>query len=271
MPELPEVEVIRKELIPLLTGQILGTPRIFWPKSFINDATESISGKSVSDIGRQGKYLVIILSSGYLVVHLRMTGQLMVVNEKPSEKKHLQVVIPMKSGKYLVYFDSRKFGRIIHVDDLKTVLKNTGVDALSPEFTPELFRMMLKKKNRMIKSFLMDQSQIAGLGNIYVDESLFRSGIHPKMISSRISAKKVDKLFNAIRDTLRNSIGKMGTTISDYKTTGGGFGGYQNYLQVYGKAGKPCPVCGTVIRKIRMNNRGTHFCPACQKLRRVKR
>jgi formamidopyrimidine-DNA glycosylase len=121
----------------------------------------------------------------------------------------------------------------------------------------------------MIKSYLMDQSQIAGLGNIYVDETLFRSGVHPKTITSRISAKKADKLFNAIRETLQNSIGNMGTTISDYKTTGGGFGSYQNYLQVYGREGKPCPVCGTVIRKIRMNNRGTHFCPTCQRSRGV--
>ncbi len=268
MPELPEVEVIRRELIPQLVGEIFDWIEIYWPKSFVDQSSDKISGKTIVDISRRGKYLIIVLTSGYLVVHLRMTGQLMFAGDLPADKKHLQVILRMRSGKYLLYFDSRKFGRLIHVDQLNGVLKNTGIDALSPDLSLITFQQMLKSNNRMIKSFLMDQSQIAGLGNIYVDESLFRASVHPQTLTSSIPARKIHLLFESIRETLLGSIKNMGTTISDYKTVGGGFGGHQRYLQVYGRGAEPCFVCGTPIRKIRMNNRGTHFCPKCQPLRK---
>jgi formamidopyrimidine-DNA glycosylase len=268
MPELPEVEVIRRELQPQLVGQIFESVEIFWPKSFEDRADQQIVGRSIVDIDRRGKYLIFVLDQGYLVVHLRMTGQLMFLPAIPPVHKHLQVLMQMRSGRYLAFFDSRKFGRVIHADHLNGVLKNTGIDALSPDLTLKKFSGMLKKQNRMIKSFLMDQRRIAGLGNIYVDESLFKAGIHPQAGTRNISGIKISRLFEAIRETLTQSIGNMGTTISDYKTVGGGFGGHQNYLQVYGREGESCMRCGKPIEKIRMNNRGTHFCPRCQKPQR---
>ncbi len=243
---------------------------IFWPKSFVDQAQDPIVGKTVTDIGRRGKYLILILDAGYLVVHLRMTGQLILFSNPPPVQKHLQVVFRLRSGKFLVYFDSRKFGRLIHVDQLNGVLKNTGIDALAPELTAEKFHQILKKHSRMVKSFFMDQRHIAGLGNIYVDESLYKAKIHPQTVTGLIPKKKINLLFLAIRNTLLSSIGNMGTTISDYKTVGGGFGAHQNFLQVYGRAGKPCYICGTPISKIRMNNRGTHFCPKCQQLKKKR-
>ena len=271
MPELPEVEVIRRELKPQLIGEIFDSVNVFWAKSYENRAQGTIPGKTIIDFDRRGKYLIVVLDKGYLVVHLRMTGQLMIVTALPDNGRHLQVVFRMRSGKYLVYFDARKFGRLIHCDELDGVLKNTGLDALAQEFSASVFRRMLRSRSRMIKSFLMDQKQIAGLGNIYVDESLFRAGIHPRTLTSEIPAAKARLLFEAIKDILNRSIGSMGTTISDYKTVGGGFGAYQNALQVYGRAGELCPVCGGKIAKIRINNRGTHFCARCQKPRRKHR
>ncbi len=268
MPELPEVEVIRRELQPQLVGEIFDSVDIFWPKSFDNRSDQPIIGKSIVDIDRRGKYLIFVLDQGYLVVHLRMTGQLMVLAGIPPVRKHLQVLIQMRSGRYLAFFDSRKFGRVIHVGHLNGVLNNTGIDALSPDLTLENFRSLLRRQNRMIKSFLMDQRRIAGLGNIYVDESLFKAGIHPQAGTRNISGVKISRLYDAIRETLTHSIGNMGTTISDYMTVGGGFGRHQNYLQVYGREGKSCVRCGKPIKKIRMNNRGTHFCPRCQKPQR---
>jgi len=270
MPELPEVEVIRRELVPQLVGQIVDDVEIHWSKSFVDQSSDKITGKTILDINRMGKYLVIVLSAGYLVVHLRMTGQLMFAGGMPENKKHIRIILRMRSGKYLIYFDSRKFGRLIHADRLNGVLKNTGIDALSPELSVIMFQQMLKNHNRMVKSFLMDQRQIAGLGNIYVDESLFRAKIHPQTITHIIPERKIYLLFESIRETLLHSIKNMGTTISDYKTVGGGFGGHQRFLQVYGRGDKPCFVCGTPIRKIRMNNRGTHFCPKCQPLRKKR-
>lgn len=268
MPELPEVEVIRRELRPQLVGEIFEAVDIFWPRSFVDQAGSTLRGKSIVDVDRRGKYLILVLNTGYLVVHLRMTGQLMFVARLPEQKKHLHVLLSMSSGKYLVYFDSRKFGRLMHVDHLNGVLKNTGLDALSTDLSVQRFKQLLKNSNRMIKSFLMDQRQIAGLGNIYVDESLFKAGIHPQTATRDIPAGKMRLLFEAIREILFHSIGNMGTTISDYKTVGGGFGEYQYFLKVYGRAGKSCPICGTAISKIRMNNRGTHFCPRCQRLKK---
>ena len=270
MPELPEVEVIRRELSPQLIGEIFDSVEVFWPKSFVDQAGQKITGKKIVGLDRRGKYLILVLDAGYLVVHLRMTGQLMFMSDLPAEKKHLHVVMRMRSGRYLIYFDSRKFGRLMHVDILNGVLNNTGIDALASDLSLPVFRKMLKNRNRMIKSFLMDQKQIAGLGNIYADESLFKAGIHPQTVTREISPAKTSLLFGSIRETLYHSIGNMGTTISDYKTVGGGFGEHQNYLQVYGRDGQPCPVCDTKISKIRMNNRGTHFCPRCQRLKKKR-
>jgi formamidopyrimidine-DNA glycosylase len=193
-----------------------------------------------------------------------MTGQLIYTNEKNFSMEYLRTSIKMDSGNYLNFYDARKFGRIYHVSNIDQFFSHIGVDALSEEFNIKYFKQLLKRQKRGIKSFLLDQKNIAGLGNIYIDECLFKSGIHPKTHTNGIQNSKAEKLYKNIGKILNLAIENMGTTISDYRTTGGGFGTNQHFLNVYGRQNEPCFSCQTKIKKIRINSRGTHFCPVCQ-------
>lgn len=265
MPELPEVETIVRELRTKISGEIFSEIEVIWPGSLIIENNLKLKNRQIVDIRRKGKFIVFVLDSGYLLTHLRMTGQLIVRNSSPVDKKHLRLVFKFKKRKYLLFYDLRKFGRIYHVIQPDTVLKNTGIDALSEEFDISHFREMVKGKTTSVKSFLLDQKNIAGFGNIYVDESLFNAKIHPETKLSNISSKKIDDLFYESRKVLIKAIDRMGSTISDYKTTGGGFGSNQNYLKVYQRQGLPCLDCQATIAKLNISGRGTHFCPKCQK------
>jgi formamidopyrimidine-DNA glycosylase len=265
MPELPEVEVIVRELRPKLTNEIIDSIDVFWHRSFVNENGSSLPlNRSIQTISRKGKYIILNLDKNTLVIHLRMTGQLIISRSEPEETKHLRVRIRLHSGKYLFFYDSRKFGRIYYLSDPSILLNKLGTDALDPQFTESAFHALFENKKSRIKSFLLDQRFLAGLGNIYIDESLFRAGIHPETIMNQIPLPKRSTLFRVIGDVLNAAITHMGTTISDYKTTGGGFGTNQNYLSVYDKQNTPCPVCRTPIEKIRTGGRGTHYCPTCQ-------
>ncbi len=264
MPELPEVEVIRSELNSKIINQKIKNITSYWHKTFINLCAELPVDKIIVKTDRIGKYIILNLEENNLVVHLRMTGQLIYTEKDDFSKKHLRTSILMHSGSYLNFYDTRKFGRIHHVSDLKNFLTNIGVDALSLEFTQKVFKEMLGNKKQGTKSFLLDQKNIAGLGNIYIDESLFLSGIHPKKLTNEINNSCIEKLYYSIKKILNLAIENMGTTISDYRTTGGGFGTNQNFLKVYGREKEHCFQCSTIIKKIRINSRGTHFCPMCQ-------
>jgi formamidopyrimidine-DNA glycosylase len=194
-----------------------------------------------------------------------MTGQLIVRDSSPVDRNHLRLIFKFKTGKYLLFYDLRKFGRVYHLTHSENVLKNTGIDALSEEFDLDYFRKLVKGKTTSVKSFLLNQKYIAGFGNIYVDESLFMAKIHPETKLSNLSSKKIEKLYSESRKVLRNAIERMGSTISDYKTTGGGFGSNQNYLKVYQRQGLACIECQAIIAKIKVSGRGTHYCPHCQK------
>jgi formamidopyrimidine-DNA glycosylase len=263
MPELPEVEVIVRELQPKIIGEEITRVVPIWHRTVVKH-DYSPGDDRINAVERHGKYIIIRLDRGFVVVHLRMTGQLMVDAQIDPDARHLRAIIYLKSGKAILFFDSRKFGRIFLSRNLDVVLKNTGIDALSNDFTIKKFIHILKNRKVSIKSFLMDQHHVTGLGNIYIDESLFAAGIHPQTRVDALDAAQIRKLYKKIQIILRRAIDGMGTTISDYKTVGGGFGGYQNYLAVYGRQNKPCPVCHTPIKKIRINNRGTHYCPVCQ-------
>lgn len=264
MPELPEVEVIRNELKSNIINQEIKNIEVYWHKTFVNLCQESPNNQQIFDIDRLGKYIIFILEKDFLIVHLRMTGQLIFNKNNNYSKNHLRASILMHSGDNLNFYDARKFGRIYYVDDLKSFFTKVGIDALSQEFTNKYFEELLSNKNCGIKSFLLDQKYIAGLGNIYIDESLFISGIHPKKLTSEINHKKTQLLFTNIKKILNSAIANMGTTISDYRTSGGGFGTNQNLLKVYGREGNACFKCGSGIKKIRINSRGTHYCPVCQ-------
>jgi formamidopyrimidine-DNA glycosylase len=266
MPELPEVEVIVQELRRKLPGEKISRVDSVWHKTVVQN-NYTPNDDHIISVDRHGKYIIIRLSRGYILVHLRMTGQLMVNTHIEPHARHLRAVIYLQSGRSIQFFDSRKFGRIFLTGDPDAVLKNTGIDALSDKLTVQKFRQMIMNRKTIVKSFLMDQRHITGLGNIYIDESLFAAGIHPLTRLDSLGRIKIGKLYTEIQNILQRAIQAMGTTISDYKTVGGGFGGFQNYLAVYGRENKPCRVCNTPIEKIRINNRGTHFCPACQKLK----
>jgi formamidopyrimidine-DNA glycosylase len=263
MPELPEVEVIIRELAPQVTGEVITKIKPYWHKTVV-DSGFSTHKKQIENVTRHGKYILFQLNGGVIIVHLRMTGQLILKRSLDSDAKHLRACIYFDSGNILHFYDSRKFGRIYLTDNPQEVLVNTGIDALDKDLNSGAFINIIQKKKGQIKSLLLNQKNIAGLGNIYIDESLFAARIHPLTRVYQLKYEQIEKLYKEIQRILRIAIKGMGTTISDYKTAGGGFGGFQNQLHVYGRADKPCTHCGTSIAKIRVNNRGTHFCPNCQ-------
>jgi formamidopyrimidine-DNA glycosylase len=265
MPELPEVEVIVRELSTTLPGETITGIEVNWQKTLVLNGCKVPIGRRIQSLSRYGKFIIINLNQDSLLIHLRMTGQLILVRpEEHFSSDYLRVTFDLKSGKKLLYYDARKFGRIYVTCCAENYLKNLGIDLLSPDFTLQKMQEILSRRKSKIKSLLLDQSHFAGLGNIYSDESLFKAGIHPDTPAHKISQKRIASLYLAIKETILMAIENMGTTISDYKTTGGGFGNNQYYLKVYGRENETCYECGGVIKKIRVNNRGTHFCPKCQ-------
>lgn len=269
MPELPEVETIIRELKPLLTGRTIKMVEPLWAKTFVDQAERPVSGQTIRQIRRIGKYILFDLDQSHLVIHLRMTGRLSIQNNQfeLNDHPHLRCLIYFEDGSVLLFEDTRKFGRIYHVEQAEQVLKEVGLDAFDPQMTFDYFYSSLKKRKMGIKAFLMSQKWIAGLGNIYTDESLFRAKIHPEQLCSKISRKKAKELYDAVQYILQKAVENMGSTISDYRDAYGNPGQNQLYFKVYKRAGQPCFNCGTLIEKKRVAGRGTHFCPKCQKIR----
>ncbi len=273
MPELPEVETVIRELRPVLIGRQIERIEALWPKTYVNRSKQSVKGQHIRAVQRQGKYLIFPLDKTVLIIHLRMTGRLAFAAadrtdlEETQNLNHLRLVVHFADGSRLLFNDTRKFGRVYHVDEAKEILQNVGKDALSEDWTPELFFKLLSGRKTGIKAFLMSQKYISGLGNIYTDESLFRAGIHPLRLSSSLSRKEAKRLFDAIRFILSQGVKNMGSTISDYRDAYGNPGKNQYYFKVYGREGQPCLTCGTPIEKIKAAGRSTRFCPKCQPLR----
>jgi len=264
MPELPEVETIVRELRAKILYEIFSKVELIWPGSFESEDDLRLEKCQIKGIARKGKFILFELDKGHLLAHLRMTGQLIVQDIYPENIQHLRLLFKFNSGKYLLFYDLRKFGRIYLTSKPESVLKNTGIDALSEEFSLEYFKNMIKGKTTTVKSFFLNQKNIAGFGNIYIDESMFRAKIHPESILSEVSTKKIEKLFCESKNVLLEAIDRMGSSISTYKTTGGGFGTNQNHFRVYQRQGLPCLECNTPIVKSKVAGRGTHYCPNCQ-------
>lgn len=267
MPELPEVENVRRCLETTLLGarilQVVehfpgvlipgeGEPRKFFPSR-------------VTSLGRHGKYLQIRLEKDrQLVVHFRMTGCFYFHAPSDPIHPHTHVEFPLASGSALAYRDPRRFGRLWLVDKSESPpTRNLGPDAL--EIREEKFLDRIGKRTRMIKPLLLDQGVLAGIGNIYADESLFLAGIHPQTSTYRLRKSRLSDLWRAIKVILDRAIEKGGSSISDYVSPEGIAGSYQNEHGVYNREGNPCPHCGTLIHRIVVAQRGTHFCPRCQK------
>lgn len=274
MPELPEVETVRRSLQPFLIGhRIVEVTRIAWPGTIAEPSPEEFSarleGREIVAIDRRAKYLIIHLDQDEaLVVHLRMTGQLTVVEAEAETDKHTHVVLGLDTGQQMFYRDTRKFGRMWLLDreGLAALDRKLGPEPLDDALTAEAFRALIRRRKGRLKQLLLDQAVIAGLGNIYVDEALWLAQLHPLATVGMISDEQIDALYAAVREVLASGIDKRGTTFSNYRDALGAKGSNQNYLNVYNRKDQPCLRCGSPIEKILVVQRGTHICAYCQPL-----
>lgn len=274
MPELPEVETIKRTLQHLVIGKTIEDVTILWGK-IIKHPDDQLEfktmclGQTIQTIERRGKFLKFILDDYVLVSHLRMEGRYMLQEKHEPYDKHTHVVFSFTDETELRYMDVRKFGTM-HLfpkgkEETCEPLAKLGVEPFSKEFTPDVLKEAFQKTTRTIKAALLDQSIVVGLGNIYVDEALFRARIHPTTKASRLSKQKIKKLHDEIILTLQEAVDKGGSTVRTYVNSQGDMGMFQLEHYVYGKKGEPCKVCGTTIEKTVVAQRGTHYCPKCQK------
>lgn len=273
MPELPEVETVKRSLAGQLTGERITGVTIYYPGNIKRPEPElfkrTLTGKEFLGIDRRGKFLLLALSGGYvLVVHLRMTGQLFMTGAGEPLDKHTHIVFSLSGERELRYADQRKFGilelvRQGEVNQLKG-LKELGLEPLSSDFTLERLVAVLRNKKRPIKNLLLDQTVVAGIGNIYADEILFEAGIHPEKPAGDLTEEEIAALWQAVPRMLELGIQHRGTSIRNYVDGEGQKGSFQNLLRVYGRPGEPCCRCGAAIVRIKVAGRGTYFCPRCQ-------
>lgn len=231
---------------------------------------KNIAGKTIQKLRRRGKYLLFDMTEGYTwVVHLGMTGQLVLVSPAERITMHTHLILDLDDNVQLRYIDTRQFGRfyLLPTGELEKIrgLHALGPEPLGEEFTLEFFRKRLASRRGKIKQLLLDQTFIAGIGNIYADEALHRAGINPEKNAVSLTEEEISRLFYSIREVLREGIRYRGTSVRDYVDGRGQKGGFQNCLRVYGRRGEPCPGCGSPVERIRLGGRSTYFCPSCQK------
>ena len=274
MPELPEVETVKNTLEKNLAGLTITGVNIEMPKIIrepdLAEFIAGVTGKKITRLGRRGKYLLVYLSGGgVLVVHLRMTGRLVYARPEDPPPRHTHVVFHLSDGNELRFADMRQFGRILlaQTRQLEQVkgLKDLGPEPLGHDFSREFLRRELKRKRVRLKSLLLDQTFIAGIGNIYADEALHRSRIHPERIARTLSTREIASLYRSIIEVLQEGIANRGTSMRDYVDGDGREGNYQELLRVYNREGQPCRYCGTAIARIKVGGRSSYFCTACQK------
>jgi len=289
MPELPEVETVRTGLAAFLPGKKITHESYDWPKGFPNsdaDVRQFLLGASITAVRRRAKVLLIDLDTAYtLVIHLKMTGQMVYRGDHeqfgaghPNDSligrlpdKSTRVTLTFADNSKLFFNDQRKFGWMrlmptIEVEQLDFFQK-VGPEPLAADFTPAQFIARLKRRAKSgIKAVLLDQTVVAGIGNIYADESLWGAKIHPETKVQEVSPAKLQKLYESLRDVLQLSIEKGGSTDRNYVNAEGKRGSYLTFAKVFRREGKPCPRCGTTIIKLRVAGRGTHVCPRCQVL-----
>lgn len=272
MPELPEVETVARKIEPDLIGRTIVSADVRWARTLATPSVkkfkEQIAGQKILGVSRRAKYLILLLENYNLLIHLRMSGDLMVRKGKIKLEKHDRLVLTLKSKNgqlsELAFNDTRKFGRVWLINQPEKILGKLGPEPLEKDFTPEWLYENLRKRKRLLKPLLLDQTFLAGVGNIYADESLHIAKLHPQALSNVISQKQAKALHEAIVSVLKEGIRRNGASI-DWVYRGGE---YQNYFRVYDQEGKPCMVCDTKIQKIIVGQRGTHVCPKCQKVER---
>ena len=281
MPELPEVETVRRGLNQVTLsqeitgGDVLLNRTIAYPLS-VSEFISGVQSTAIAHWERFGKYLLAELtkspsrSAGYLGVHLRMTGQLLWLDRNEPLHKHTRVRIFFAGDRELRFVDQRTFGQMWWVppevapESIITGLTRLGIDPFSSQFSAQYLAGKLQNRRRPIKTALLDQAIVAGLGNIYADEALFKSGLHPEKLCADLQLAQIERLRTAIIQVLETSIAAGGTTFSNFLNVQGINGNYGGVAWVYNRTGKPCRVCNTPIQRIRLAGRSTHFCPQCQ-------
>lgn len=280
MPELPEVEYVARQLQETLPGRTITAVQVYWARTIGHPDASSfstrLSGAQISKIGRRAKLLLLFLGNkDTLVIHRRMTGNILLFPAAPAgmvwhelPDAYCRVALLLDDGRRVAFSDPRKFGRIslYQPKELQAVLGGYGVEPLSEEFTTAALALLLKRHARQMKPFLLDQAAVAGIGNIYADEALFRAGIHPLRRTDTLTGEEVGRLHEAIRAVLEVGIAHGGTTFGRHQDIWGEAGWNREHLHVYQHEAMPCVRCGTPIVRIVVAQRGTHFCPQCQPL-----
>lgn len=275
MPELPEVETTKRGLSPAIIGKNLINAEIFNPNlrwKIPDFLPQMIVGRTITAINRRAKYLLFEFEHGAMMIHLGMSGSLRVTDNKSAKKKHDHVIFSLDGGYFLHYHDPRRFGSILWLDreltgELSThpLLDSLGPEPLEDSFTGKHLYEQSRGKNTPVKLFLMNNTIVVGIGNIYANESLFLSGIHPKRSAGRIALSRYDELAKQAKQVLQKAIHQGGTTLRDFVNGTGEPGYFAQSLNVYDRAGQACPTCATPIKKITLGQRASYFCPVCQR------
>jgi formamidopyrimidine-DNA glycosylase len=270
LPELPEVETIRRALLPRLAGSRVEAVAVRARRAVVGDPAAfaaAVTGRTIVGLDRRGKYLLFTLDEGRLVAHLRMSGRLLLRAREEGPGPHTRLQIWLAGRGRLDFDDPRQFGHFLYVPRggrLPDGLRALGPEPLSSAFTTAYLTARLAGRRAPIKALLLDQRIVAGVGNIYADESLHAAGIHPARPGGSLTAAEVERLRRALRRTLRAALAARGTTFRDYVDVAGATGGYAERLRVFRRQGEPCRRCGSILIKTRVAGRGTHLCPRCQ-------
>lgn len=271
VPELPEVENVARSLQGLLVGRTITGVSVGWERNIAHPAVkefkEQIAGRRIEAVGRRGKYVLISLDEGCMLVHLKMSGNLRVLDGDEPMHPHVRVVFDLDDGRQLRFRNQRKWGRIYLVRDIEQVTGNLGPEPLADDLTLEEFCALLSRRSGRLKSLLLNQQFITGLGNIYANEVLFAARLHPERRAGSLTREEQVDLYHAIREVLTRAIDAGGTTLDDggYANAAGEAGRFQVELAVHGRAGKPCAVCGTLIERMVVGARSAYYCPGCQR------
>jgi len=268
VPELPEVETIRNELSAHVIGRRFADVTVCDAKLVrqpsVEEFRQKLIGQKINSLERRGKYLIFRLSGGMvLIIHLKMSGALLLNPEQAS--RHTRVIFDLDNGSRLIFTDRRRLGALWLVENERTIIGKLGPEPLTPEFTIETLAKRLQKHKASIKAVLLDQAFIAGIGNMYADETLFATRIHPLRKANSLSPKEIKNLHKAIVDVLCSAIDSKGASIDTYKRPDGQLGTAHSNFSVAHRGGKPCPICGAPIQRLAIRNRGSYFCPNCQK------
>lgn len=271
MPELPEVETTLRGLEPHLagrriTGVVIRQPRLRWP--IPADLPERLADATIHRLQRRAKYLLLDCGTGTLLLHLGMSGSLRVLPASTPAGKHDHFDLLLDNGWLMRLRDPRRFGAVLWLTEepqRHPLLAHLGPEPLEAGFDGDYLYRVSRKRGTAIKLFIMDAARVVGVGNIYANEALFRSGIHPALPAGGLSRTRCDALAEAIRATLAEAISRGGSTLRDFVNASGEPGYFQQSYWVYGRAGEPCRRCGTAIRQMRQGQRSTFYCPSCQK------